>query len=306
MDTQLDLTKILTEKLTYYTKSKLLEMNIKINEANEIISNLKEYLQDLAKKIVSNEITQKEAEKLIESKINEIVGKKANLTNVVEKLIEAYRSHLRELGYSEDKINEIINVVKFDIESLAKEVVDKRMTLKEALERVKRIPVPIESIEKPIIETTKPESEEVKIIEPERRTISLESEEDILNILNKEWACIVTKGVYNCLKEKYILPPVTMKQLVEAFAKVAKLVLHDRKPKYVREWFITGYCPMYDDIIKMLFMFGLDSETFKNWFRNMYNRYKPSLEAMAKIKLPDYEKFYNDFKEFIINYKLLQ
>ena len=187
----LDIIQYVIDKLKYYAKVKLLERKKQMPIIENIVDNLSELITDLAIKVATKQITQETAERIIDEKLDKIDEKKeeekevneiedekekevkkfrkdssyiVDLYDVASKLSEEYAKLLREKGYSEYEIEKILEDVKYDIDALANDVVTGKMSLEEALERVKSIPPSIQPhTPTPTISTPAPTEREQRI-----------------------------------------------------------------------------------------------------------------------------------------------
>jgi hypothetical protein len=149
------------EKLTWFVRSKLLERGLSVAEMRRIADAMSFDIAQLAKDVVEGRLTQTEAEsKLlseIERRIREMPMSKAE---AMKKLEEEYLTYLREQGVT--NVRQVLEAVREDIEALAEEVAAGRLTLEEALQRVREIPMPpIARLRKVVAPPVAPPPEEV-------------------------------------------------------------------------------------------------------------------------------------------------
>ena len=291
------------EKLRFYVKARVLEKGVSVADARDITRELESDVADLATRTVKGEITQRDAERRLNELIEERVRRPVlERREILKELENEYLTFLREQDVT--NVRQVLEAVGEDIEALADEVVAGRLTPGDALQRVREIPIPPIALFKRVptprelaVAPTLPpplseEMPEIEIVETER---------DILRLLERDWSDIVTRGLHDYLSERGVTPT---KRLLNRFIRAGWRVLSTKKPASVREWFIT-YCPMARGIVEMILTLGVESREFKDWFRDVYEYFKPTIGRETGIRMPTYEDFYELFKEFLLGYHLV-
>jgi len=129
------------EKLRFYVKARLLERGVSVAEARDITRELESDISDLAARTVRGEITQQEAERRLDELIEEMVRRPVLVRReVIRQLENEYLAYLREQGVT--NVRQVLDAVREDVEALADEVVAGRLTLDDAIQRVREIPIP--------------------------------------------------------------------------------------------------------------------------------------------------------------------
>jgi len=289
------------EKLRFYVKARLLEKGVSVAEARDVTRELESDITDLAARTVKGEITQREAERMLDELIEERVKRPVvERRDVIRQLENEYLAYLREQGVT--NVRQVLDAVREDIEALADEVVAGRLTLDDAIQRVREIPIPPIALFRRVPTAPAPSpavAPPPTIVETEHEIV--ETEHDILRLLERDWSDIVTKGLRDYLSERGVTPT---KRLLNRFIRACWRVLSTKEPATVREWFIT-YCPMARKIVEMILTLGVESPEFKDWFRDVYEYFKPTIERETGIQMPAYEEFYELFKEFLIGHYLV-
>ena len=277
------------EKLRFYVKARLLEKGVSVADARDITQELESDIADLAARTVRGEITQREAERRLDELIEERVRRPVvERREVIRQLESEYLAYLREQGVT--NVRQVLEAVREDVEALADEVIAGRLTLDDAIQRVREIPIPPIALFRRV--PTAPAPPPAMAPPP---TI-VKTEHDILRLLERDWSDIVTKGLRDYLSERGVTPT---KRLLNRFIRACWRVLSTKEPATVREWFIT-YCPMARKIVEMILTLGVESREFKDWFRDVYEYFKPTIERETGIQMPAYEEFYELFKEFLV------
>jgi hypothetical protein len=151
----------IAEKLTWFVRSKLLERGLSVAEMRRIADAMAFDIAQFAKDVTEGKLTQTEAESRLlselERRIREMPMSKAE---AMKKLEEEYLTYLREQGVT--NVRQVLEAVREDIEALAEEVAAGRLTLEEALQRVREIPMPpIARLRKVVAPPVAPPPEEV-------------------------------------------------------------------------------------------------------------------------------------------------
>ena len=104
----------------------------------------------------------------------------------------------------------------------------------------------------------------------------------IIDILPYYWEDIVTDGLYNFFENHPEFGVYTVtKNLIQQIAKVAYHIFQKRKSVTMREWIIM-HGPLASDTIELMFMAGLHSDAFQDWFKKTYDEfYKKHVEEIA-------------------------
>jgi len=129
------------EKLRFYVKARLLEKGVSVADARDVTRELESDISDLAARTVKGEITQREAERRLDELIEERVKRPVlERREVIRQLENEYLAYLREQGVT--NVRQVLDAVREDVEALADEVVAGRLTLDDAIQRVREIPIP--------------------------------------------------------------------------------------------------------------------------------------------------------------------
>jgi len=139
--------KLAIEKLTLFTKAKALELGFSIEEANRIVQDLKDELTLLGTAIVTGDTTQEAAEREIEEGLRNLKRKKEEEERRREEARRVRMSKrealtrirrdveitLRDQGYT--GISKALSYIRPELEILAEEVAEGRMSVEEAIRR---------------------------------------------------------------------------------------------------------------------------------------------------------------------------
>ena len=54
----------------------------------------------------------------------------------------------------------------------------------------------------------------------------------------------------------------------------------------------------------MLMEVGVDSKAFRDYLREWYDKHRDEIEVETGLTLPSFDRFYNDFKDFLLSYRI--
>lgn len=217
---------------------------------------------------------------------------------VISELVWDYKNYLKNIGYYGDFLDNEIKTAMYDIEGLAEDVVEGRISLKEAKERVHAIaPPPMQSRHVPI-KVEEVREKKIHIAPKEKKPYRTKTEGKVYVSIKDNWYDIITEGLIDLLKRTGEYDRYT----IDMYVKVLYDTLRFRTPHSVREWFITK-CPEARLIIEALIKYGMNSNRFAEVLNTAYELHKSSIESHG-VRLPPFKQFYEDFKDFLINYEL--
>ena len=146
--------------------------------------------------------------------------------------------------------------------------------------------------------------EDEEELERERKIIedwdSITSDAKRLWFLKKYWRKIAEKGLKDFLEPLGIT---VVRKDEDKFVRVLWRRLEYRYPETMREWLITT-SPDALTFIYLLLEVGVDSKAFRNYLKEWYEENKDKIETETSLTLPSFDRFYNDFKDFILRYRL--
>lgn len=132
---------VVADKLRLFAKATLLEKGYSVSEVRKAIQRVELEIANLASDVVSGKISEQEAEKEIDELLKEaIIPATMSKEELMKELEHAYTTYLVKHDVTNPK--QVLNAVRPDIEALAEEVLEGRMTKEDALERVQRIGIP--------------------------------------------------------------------------------------------------------------------------------------------------------------------
>jgi len=161
-------------------------------EAREAAKQYESKIRDLAEKVERGEIKQVRAMlQIVEMarKIEKPEKPKISKEEVINEIKTHIAEYLRRHGISESQIRKIISEAKDDIESIADEVVEGRITLERALSLAEEIPVVLDAVKKVEEVEVEVREREKRVIPKEVITMPAETEAIIQELLTK-WSPI--------------------------------------------------------------------------------------------------------------------